>query len=179
MITQRRIAVLTLVSMLLLSSRLLSAQESSQQASSTQSQASSGQSQGNPDQDIELLRKDIRSQKKQVIAANMNLTDQEAEKFWPVYDQYTNELVATNNRKYAAIKQYAQNYATLSDEQALDLTKQALQVDQDVAQLRMKYIPIFSKVISGKKTALFFQLDRRLVMLIDIQLSSAIPLVQQ
>jgi hypothetical protein len=179
MITQRRITVLTLVSMLLLSIGLLSAQESSQQASSTQSQASSGQSQGNPDQDIELLRKDIRSQKKQVIAANMNLTDQEAEKFWPVYDQYTNELVATNNRKYGAIKQYAQNYATLSDEQALDLTKQALQVDQDVAQLRMKYIPIFSKVISGKKTALFFQLDRRLVMLIDIQLSSAIPLVQQ
>ena len=178
MITQRRITVLTLVLMLLLSSRFLSAQESSQ-ATSTQSQASSGQSQGNPDQDIELLSKDIRSQKKQVIAANMNLTDKEAEQFWPIYDQYTNELVAINNKKYAAIKQYAQNYDTLSDAQALDLTKQALQVDQDVAQLRMKYIPIFGKAISGKKTALFFQLDRRLVMLIDIQLSSAIPLVQQ
>jgi hypothetical protein len=179
MITQRRITVLTLVSMLLLSSRLLSAQESSQQTTSTPSQASSGQSQGNPDQDIELLRKDIRSQKKQVIAANMNLTDKEAEQFWPIYDQYTNELVAVNDKKYAAIKQYAQNYDTLTDAQALDLTKQALQVDQDVAQLRMKYIPIFGKAISGKKTALFFQLDRRLVMLIDIQLSSAIPLVQQ
>jgi hypothetical protein len=173
MITQRRIAVLTLVSMLLLSARFLAAQESSQQATP------STQSQGNPDQDIDLLRKDVRSQKKQIIAANINLTDKEAETFWPVYDQYTNELVAINNKKYAAIKQYAQNYATLTDEQALDLTKQALQVDQDVAQLRMKYIPIFQKAVSGKKTALFFQLDRRLVMLIDIQLSSAIPLVQQ
>ena len=173
MITQRRIAVLTLVSMLLLSTRFLAAQESSQQA------APSTQSQGSPDQDIDLLRKDIRSQKKQIIAANINLTDKEAETFWPVYDQYTNELVAINNKKYAAIKQYAQNYATLTDEQALDLTKQALQVDQEVAQLRMKYMPIFQKAVSGKKTALFFQLDRRLVMLIDIQLSSAIPLVQQ
>src|SRR5579862_8621633 len=150
MITQRRITVLTLVSMLLLSSRLLSAQESSQQATSTQSQASTGQSQGNPDQDIELLRKDIRSQKKQVIAANMNLTDQEAEKFWPVYDQYTNELVATNNRKYAAIKQYAQGFNTLTDAQALDLTTQVLGVDQSVAQLRQKYMPIFGKAVSGK-----------------------------
>jgi hypothetical protein len=177
MTTQRKIAVLTLVSMLLLSNRFIAAQESSQQANS--STQASGQSQGNTDQDIDLLRKDIRSQKKQVIAANMNLTDKEAEKFWPVYDQYTNELVATNDKKYAAIKQYAQNYDTLTDQQAVDLVKQALQVDQDVAQLRMKYIPIFNKVVSGKKTALFFQLDRRLVMLIDIQLSSAIPLVQQ
>jgi hypothetical protein len=177
MMTQRRIAVLTLLSMALLSGRFLAAQASSQQ--STSPEASSGQSQANTDQDIDLLRKDIRSQKKQVIAANMNLTDKEAEKFWPVYDQYTNELVTTNNRKYAAIKQYAQNYDTLTDQQALDLTKQALQVDQDVAQLRMRYIPIFNKVISGKKTALFFQLDRRLVMLIDVQLSSAVPLVQQ
>lgn len=176
MMTQRRIAVLTLLSMALLSGRFLAAQASSQQSTSTQ--ASSGQ-QANTDQDIDLLRKDIRSQKKQVIAANMNLTDKEAEKFWPIYDQYTNELVTVNNKKYAAIKQYAQNYDTLTDQQALDLTKQALQVDQDVAQLRVKYIPIFNQAISGKKTALFFQLDRRLVMLIDVQLSSAVPLVQQ
>jgi hypothetical protein len=175
MMTQRRIAVLTLVSMVLLSTRLVAAQQSSQQANS--STQSSAQSQGT-DQDIDLLRKDIRSQKKQMIAANMNLSDKEAEQFWPVYDQYTKELVAINNQKYSAIKQYAQNYDTLTDQQAVDLTKQVLQVDEQVAQLRMKYTPIFGKVISGKKTALFFQLDRRLVMLIDIQLSSAIPLVQ-
>jgi uncharacterized phage infection (PIP) family protein YhgE len=176
MMTQRRIAVLTLVSMVLLSTRFIAAQQSSQQANS--STQSSAQSQTNTDQDIDLLRKDIRSQKKQMIAANMNLSDKEAEQFWPVYDQYTKELVAINNQKYSAIKQYAQNYDTLADQQAVDLAKQVLQVDEQVAQLRMKYIPIFEKVISGKKTALFFQLDRRLVMLIDIQLSSAIPLVQ-
>ena len=177
MITQHRIAVVALASMLVLSSRVLLSQQSSQQPNPpTQVQ---GQSQGNTDQDIDLLRKDIRSQKKQVIAANLNLTDKEAEQFWPIYDQYTKELVAINDKKYAAIKQYAQNYDTLTDSQALDLTRQALEVDQEVSQLRMKYIPIFGKVLSGKKTALFFQLDRRLVMLIDIQLSSVVPLVQQ
>lgn len=169
MTTQRRIAAAMLMCLTLLSGRLLFAQESSQQSASAQNST---------DQDIDLLRKDVRSQKKQMIAANMNLTDQESEKFWPVYDQYTTELVKINDRKYAALKEYAQDYNTLTDEKAQELIRQVLEVDESVAQLRLKYIPIFGKVISGKKTALFFQLDHRLVMLIDLQLSSAVPLVQ-
>ena len=135
-------------------------------------------SQSSTDQDVELLRKDIRSEKKQILAANLTLTDAEATKFWPIYDQYTAELVKINDAKYAAIKDYATNYDTLTDAKALELGKQILGVDQSVAQLRMKYTPMFSKVVSGKKTALFFQLDRRLVMLIDLQLAAAIPMVQ-
>lgn len=173
MITQRRIAVVMLTSMVLLTSSSLFSQASSSQSTSGQ------QSQGVSDQDVDLLRKDIRSQKKQIIAANMNLSDKEAEQFWPIYDQYTAELVKINDQKYSAIKQYAQNYNTLTDNQALDLTTQVLGVDQSVAQLRQKYMPIFAKVLSGKKTALFFQLDHRLVLLIDLQLASAIPLIQQ
>ncbi len=130
------------------------------------------------DEDIDLMRKDIRSQKKQIIAANLQLTDKEAEKFWPLYDQYTAELVKINDAKYGAIKDYAASYATLTDDQALDLTRKPLEVDGAVAQLRLRYIPIFGKVLSGKKTALFFQLDRRLVMLIDMQLASQVPLIQ-
>ena len=145
----------------------------------SQAQAPSNSSaQSSTDQDIDLLRKDIRSQKKQIIAANLQLTDTEAEKFWPLYDQYTAELIKINDAEYAAIKEYATNYSTLTDDQALALSRQIIGVDQSVAQLRMKYVPIFSKVILGKKTALFFQLDRRLVMLIDLQLASQIPMVQ-
>ena len=130
------------------------------------------------DQDVDLLRKDVRSQKKQIIAANLKLTDAEAEKFWPIYDQYTAELVKINDAKYAAIKEYAENYDTLTDDQATALTKKIIGVDESVAQLRERYVPIVNKVLPGKKTALFFQLDRRLVMLIDIQLATQIPMVQ-
>jgi hypothetical protein len=130
------------------------------------------------DQDVDLLRKDIRSQKKQIIAANLQLTDQEAVKFWPLYDQYTAELVKINDAKYEAIKEYATSYDTLTDDQAMALTRKLLGVDEQVAQLRLKYVPLVGKVISGKKTALFFQLDRRLVMLIDLQLAAQIPMVQ-
>ena len=130
------------------------------------------------DQDVDLLRKDIRSQKKQIIAANLQLTDQEAVKFWPLYDQYTAELVKINDAKYDAIKQYVTSYDTLTDDQAMALTRKLLGVDEQVAQLRLKYVPLVGKVISGKKTALFFQLDRRLVMLIDLQLAAQIPMIQ-
>jgi hypothetical protein len=134
--------------------------------------------QGSVDQDVDLMRKDIRSQKKQIIAANLQLTDAEAMKFWPIYDQYTAELVKVNDAKYGAIKEYAANYSTLTDEHALALTRNLLTVDQQVAQLRLKYAPLVSGVLSGKKTALFFQIDRRLVMLIDLQLAAAVPLIQ-
>jgi Spy/CpxP family protein refolding chaperone len=145
----------------------------------TSSQTPSNNSgQRSVDQDINLLRQDIRSHKKQIIAANLQLTDAEAEKFWPLYDQYTAELVKINDAKYAVIKEYAINYDTLTDDKALALTRQLLDVDQQVAQLRIKYVPLVNKVISGKKTALFFQMDRRLLMLIDLQLAEQIPMVQ-
>ncbi len=151
---------------------------SSARGQSSAQQPTNASAQSSVDQDIDLIRKDVRSQKKQIIAANLQLTDAEAEKFWPLYDQYTAELVKINDAKYAAIKDYATNYYTLTDDKAVSLTRQILGVDQSVAQLREKYVPIMGKVISGKKTALFFQLDRRLVAVIDLQLAAAIPMVQ-
>jgi hypothetical protein len=130
------------------------------------------------DKDIQLLRQDVRSQKKQIVAANMQLTDAEAEKFWPVYDQYTAEVTKLGDTRVALIKQYAQNYDTLTDAQANDLMQKWGGLEESVAQLRLKYIPNFEKVVSAKKTALFFQIDRRLSLIIDLQLASAIPLVQ-
>jgi hypothetical protein len=177
--TQRRTAVarlvsivpiVSIVSMMLLSTCCLFSQEAPQQPSG------GAVTQDTTDQNIAMLRKDLRSQKKQIVAANMNLTDTEAEKFWPVFEQYTDQLMAINNKKYAAAKQYVQGYDTLTDSQAERLTRDALEVDQSVAQLRLSYIPIFEKVISPKKTALFLQIDRRLVLLIDLQLSSSLPL---
>jgi Zn-dependent M32 family carboxypeptidase len=173
MITQRKTAAAMLVSMMLLFTCHLFSQATSQQPTA------SAPSQNTTDQDIALLRKDLRAQKKQIVAANLNLTDKEAEQFWPVFEKYTDELMAINNKKYAALKEYAQSYDSLTDQQAEKLTRDALDVDQSVAQLRERYIPIFEKVISPKKTAAFIQIDRRLVLLIDIQLSSSIPLVQQ
>ena len=131
------------------------------------------------DQYIELLRKDVRSLKKQVIAANLDLTDKEAEKFWPLYDQYSAELRKVNDTKMALIKDYAENYTTMTDEQAEAYVKGRAAVEESTNRLRLKYLPIFHRVLSGKTAATFFQIEWRISLLIDLQLASQIPLIQQ
>jgi hypothetical protein len=148
---------------------------------STGSQSSSANAQDNAqikDQDIQLLRQDLRSRKKQIVAANLNLTDDQATKFWPVYDQYIAEQIKIHDQKYAIIKEFATSWGTITDTQATDLTKRALEVDDQVAQLRIKYVPNFMTVLPGKLVATFFQIDRRLQMMVDLQLMSQLPLIQ-
>lgn len=128
---------------------------------------------------MDLLRKDLRSKRKQLIAANLQLTDTEAAKFWPVYDQYITELVSINDRKFALIQEYADNWGKLKNEQSVSFIRQWLDLDIEIAQLRQKYVPKVTKILEGKKTATFFQLDRRIAMMIELQVSSQMPLVQQ
>jgi hypothetical protein len=141
--------------------------------------AASKDGQAVSEQDIQLLRQDIRSQKKQLVAANLTLSDSEAQKFWPVYDQYAAEMAKIGDQRYALIKEYAQNFGSLTDEQSLSLVTRSLALDEAVEQLRIKYVPIVNRVLPGKKTATFFQIDRRITALIDLQLGSQIPLVQE
>jgi len=130
------------------------------------------------DANIQLMRQDIRSQRKKVVAANLPLTAEEATKFWPVYDQYIAETIKVNDERFALIKEYAKNYETATNEQADSFIKRWLAFDQDNTQLRLKYIPEFEKVISRKKTAMFFQIDRRVSMMVELQRAGQVPLVK-
>jgi Spy/CpxP family protein refolding chaperone len=127
---------------------------------------------------IDLMRSNIRSQKKQLIAQNLTLSDTEATKFWPIYDKYTAALVKINDKRYATLQQYAQSYNSLSDEQAVKLIKDWQDVEIATIQLRSKYMPVVAEAIGGRKAAAFAQLDNRIAMMIDLQLSSQIPIVR-
>jgi hypothetical protein len=129
------------------------------------------------DQDIEMLRANLRQQRKEIVAENMTLTPDEATKFWPIFDQYRRDAIKPNDERWAVIKGYAANYSTMTDAQAQDYMKRANAVDEQLLALRMRYVPIFEKVISAKKTALFYQIDRRIDLLINLQLSAIIPMV--
>jgi len=128
------------------------------------------------DEDIALLRQDLRAKKMQVIGQNMSLSDAEGEKFWPIYNHYVKDLREVNDQKYALLKQYAEMWETMSDEDAMIYVRHWLEVDGQAQALRLKYVPVVSNVLPGRKAATFFQLDRRLNMIIDLQLFSQIPL---
>jgi hypothetical protein len=86
-------------------------------------------------------------------------------------------LVKINDAKYALIKEYLQN-TNMTEEQADSLSSRWLAVDESVVQLRLKYIPIFRKALSAKGTALFYQIDRLVQMIIDLQLTGSLPLIE-
>lgn len=128
-------------------------------------------------EDIQMLREDIRAQRKQITAANMTLTPDEATKFWPIYDQYIQETIKVNDDRWAMIKDYAANYNSMTDQQAQDYIKLSVAIDQQFTTLRSKYVQLFQKVVSPKKTAQWYQIDRRLDMMINLQLAALIPVI--
>jgi Spy/CpxP family protein refolding chaperone len=175
----RRMPVKTFMVAALLAAGMYLSQSSATFAQSSSGQQARTKEQEATAQDVELMRKDLRSIRKQLIAANLKLTDTQATKFWPVYDQYIGELVKVNNTKYDLLKEYFNSYGTLTDEQADNMTKRLLDLDVSVTQLRQKYQPIFRAVLPAQQAATFLQLDRRIAMMIDLQLASQIPLLQE
>ena len=129
------------------------------------------------DEDIKMLRADIRSNRKQIVATNMSLTTDEATKFWPLYEEYTAEVRRINDKRWAMMKDYAANQANMTDEQAKDYMRISAEVDGELITLRGKYMPRFEQLLPPKKAVQFYQIDRRLDMLMNLQLASLIPLV--
>jgi Spy/CpxP family protein refolding chaperone len=150
--------------------------QNSSSAKAPKSSTADDASQPSPDNFIELLRKDVRSQKKQIIAENMDLSDAEAEKFWPLYDRYAAELSKIYDTKIALLNDYAENYSSMTGEQAENYIRKRAEVEQSIMQLRLKYMPAFRKVLSGREAALFYQLDWRLGLAIDVELMQ-VPLI--
>jgi len=131
------------------------------------------------EKDLQLLRRDLRAEKKKILAMNISLTETEATKFWPVYDAYAADMTKHYDDFYAVIKDYAAKQKTLTDAEAIGMIKRWSEIQVELAQTRQKHIPLIEKVIPGKKAALFFQIDRRLYALMDLQIASEVPLVLQ
>src|SRR5215510_5211457 len=129
--------------------------------------------------DIDLLRRDLRAEKKQLVALNLPLTEAEATRFWPVYDQYVADITKVYDEFYKVVKEFAAVQKTVTDEQASSMIRRWAELMVQVHQTRQRYIPIVEKVIPPKKAAIFFQIDRRLYALIDLQVVSETPLIAQ
>ena len=130
------------------------------------------------DRQMALMHKQFNSMKKQLIAANVTLTDTEATTFWPVYERYSAELKKITDTKNTLVREYAEEYGSLTDEQADSLIRRWLDSDIAALELHKKYLPIFRKVLPGKATATFFQVEQRINAMIDLQLTSQLPLMQ-
>jgi len=141
----------------------------------TQSKAAA--TQADLDKLVELMRKDVRAQKADIVAKTMSLDSTQAAAFWPVYKQYETERQALGDERLGIIQDFAEHYDTLNDTNAKGLVTRFQALEDKQLALSKKYADQFMKVLPPKTAARFLQVDRRLNMLIDLELSSAIPLV--
>jgi Spy/CpxP family protein refolding chaperone len=176
-VKQKKVLLITLMLIAFAATKSVFAQNSTKRDAAKSSTANDT-SQLHSDDFIELLRKDVRSEKKQIIAENMDLSDAEAEKFWPIYDRYAADLSRIYDTKLGLLTDYSENYSNMTGEQAENYIRKRAEVEQSIMELRLKYMPAFRKVLSGRETALFYQIDWRLGLAIDVQLVQ-VPLINQ
>jgi hypothetical protein len=121
----------------------------------------------------------VRADKKFIVAENMELTEEEAKGFWPVYESYQADLHKLNERMAKVINEYALAYnkGALMDKTARKLIDDAIDIDVDEAKLKKSYVPKLSKVLSGVKVARYLQIENKLRAIVRYELASAIPLV--
>jgi len=131
------------------------------------------------DTNLEILRDSIRANKKALVAASLGLTDEESQKFWPVYDRYQKDLTALNDRYLQIIQDYTTHFDDLTDEQAMKLLDDYLKADADRVKLRQDYVAQIAAVLPGRKVVRFFQIENKMDAVVRYDLAANIPVVKR
>lgn len=132
---------------------------------------------GSVDAYIEALKSDIRGHMRRIVEVNLHLSGKEAAAFWLIYDRYDEDMSKLNFERSSILGFYADNYRTLSDEQAKDLIRRMNYVDRRKLSIDEKYAREMGKVLPVKTVLRFFQIERQVDRLVALKIMSEIPLV--
>ena len=128
---------------------------------------------------MELLRSDVKTQRVAIVTEVMQLKGNVADKFWAVYRDYEYASSKIGDERLALIKDYAAAYETMSDEKASELMGRAFDIDQQRLKLEQQYYGEFEKAVGATTAAKFMQVDNQIGLLIDLQISQSLPLVEK
>ena len=124
----------------------------------------------------QMLKQDLRATKKEVVTKGMiTFTDEEAKRFWPIYDAYNTELGNFVDARVALIAAYAEDYDNMTDAKANDMLTRRLSIEKQRALLDEKYRPKFATALSPRRLVRFYQIEHQLDLLIELQASAAVP----
>jgi len=128
--------------------------------------------------EIEASRTLIQTERKILIMSELALTAEEAEDFWPLYDEYSSERKKLGNMRVQIITDYAANYETMTDELAGSLLDDSVSYDQKSIKLKKKYIKKFRRALPNIKVTRYFQLENKLDAFTNFELAAQIPLME-
>ncbi|MBD0399892.1 MULTISPECIES: hypothetical protein [unclassified Flammeovirga] len=127
--------------------------------------------------DFETIKTLIKAEKRGVLKENMNLSEAEADKFWPVYDKYEYEQSQLLNEQYALLKEYAESFETLDEKRTEELMNTSFKLNKKEIALNQKYFKAMKKVVSTQTAARFVQIMGQLNTVIDLSMTQELPLV--
>jgi len=174
-----RFAALALALILALAANApgLAAQQTSAQGTHVQDSARSKEL--NTQAYIQLLHADLSAKKEQIVRETMQLNDQQAAIFWPIYRQYQAEQSKLITDKVAIVADYSSNFSTMTDDRADQLAQQLMQIDEKRMALREKYYATMKKALSPILAVRFFQVEQQLQLIVDLQIAANLPIVEQ
>jgi hypothetical protein len=129
---------------------------------------------------MQILLDKVKADKKLLVAENMDLTQSEAKRFWPVYEAYQKDLDAINQRMAKLIESFAVDYRakTFTDEKAKFLIDELVAIEQADGGLQASYVPRLRMVLPPKKVARYLQIENKIRAVLKYDLAANIPLVQ-
>lgn len=129
-----------------------------------------------PSGNMQIVLEKIKADKKFLVAENMQLTDAEAKAFWPVYEQYQNELFLLRTRLAKLIRDYSDAYAKMDNNTARRLLDEYLAIEGLQLKLRTAYLPRFRKALTDVKVARYYQIENKISAAVNYELAGTIPL---
>ena len=127
---------------------------------------------------MQFVIEKIRADKKLFVAENMQLTESEAEVFWPVYQKYQDELFLLRARTAKLIKDYADAYGNMNDDAAGRLLDEFITIETLGPKLRQAYLPEFRQVLPEVKVARYYQIENKIQAALFYELAANIPLAK-
>ncbi len=128
---------------------------------------------------IELLKSDMKTEKKIIIAEAMQFSDKDSKPFWDLYGEYELEMDKLANKRIEYIKEFAENYPNVSNEIADDIMGKAFDYFEDRLDLKKDFYDDVKDVLGAFTAAKYIQLDQQIQLVIDIQVSAALPLLDE
>ena len=117
-----------------------------------------------------------RAQRKATVGANMNLTPDEASRFWPVYDAYEKRMDSIEDRHVRELKEFAKKYNNFTDADAKKKLDEVIAIQQARLDVQKEFIPQFQAVIPQVKVTRFYQIDNKIQALIQCDIAQLVPL---
>jgi len=117
-------------------------------------------------QEVKNPGEKVRSLKIAYITQELELTAKEAEKFWPVYNEYDRKIrgLERNERmKVRTIIKESNDYKNLTDNQADEILNRIYKIERQIFDTKKEMDQKLSKVISKKKILRLKHIEREFV----------------